>query len=170
MEIEIATARSRRQLDTVRTLFREYEQFLQVDLCFQKFEAELAGLPGRYAPPDGALLLAASTHEIAGCVAMRKQADGICEMKRLYVKPVFLKKGLGKRLALKIIDNARAAGYTKMVLDTLGRLEAAMNLYAGLGFKKRAPYYHNPLPDVIYWELDLNDWRQIHHRKSKTLN
>ena len=160
MHTATVTARTPRQIDTVRTLFREYEAFLKVDLCFQGFEAELAGLPGRYAPPDGALLLATVDGETAGCAAMRRHVDGICEMKRLYVRRPYLKCGLGRRLAIEIIDRARAAGYTRMVLDTLAHLQPAMDLYADLGFQQREPYYLNPLPDVVYWELDLAGRRQ----------
>ncbi|HHP7236409.1 MAG TPA: GNAT family N-acetyltransferase [Desulfobacterales bacterium] len=142
-------------IDTIRALFRSYEQLLNVDLCFQGFEAELAGLPGRYAPPEGALLIAFLGDEAAGCVAMRKHQQGVCEMKRLFVRPFYRRCGIGRRLAQAVIQAARDAGYTTMLLDTLTSLGPAMRLYERIGFKPRAPYYENPLPNVVYWELSL---------------
>jgi GNAT superfamily N-acetyltransferase len=143
------------QIDTIRALFRSYEQFLNVDLCFQDFEAELAGLPGRYAPPEGALLIAVLGDEAAGCVAMRKHQQGVCEMKRLFVRPSYRRCGIGRRLLRAVIEAAKDAGYTDMVLDTLTSLGPAMRLYERIGFQPRAPYNENPLPDVVYWELNL---------------
>ncbi len=154
--MKIFPARTDADLETIRLLFREYEQFLRVDLCFQEFEKELAGLPGKYAPPEGALLLALAAGNAAGCVALRKQADKVCEMKRLYVRPPYHGRGIGRQLALAVISRARDAGYTKMVLDTLDTLQPAMRLYTQLGFKKRSPYYYNPLPGAVFWQLDLS--------------
>lgn len=153
--MKIEPAQSVYQLERIRSLFREYETLLGVDLSFQDFEVELATLPGRYALPEGALLLATVGGKAAGCVAMRKQAPDVCEMKRLYVRQAFLKQGVGKELALTVIRKARGAGYGKMVLDTLEPLKSAMGLYTYLGFRRRSAYYDNPLPGVIYWELDL---------------
>jgi GNAT superfamily N-acetyltransferase len=142
-------------IQSARDLFREYEAFLRVDLCFQRFEEELAGLPGRYAPPRGALLLAMTDGQVAGCVAMRPLAGNACEMKRLFVRPDYLGQGIGRKLALTIIESARAAGYARMRLDTLEKLQPALGLYADLGFRACPAYYENPLPGVVYLERDL---------------
>jgi putative acetyltransferase len=143
-------------VEEIRSLFREYEQFLNVDLCFQGFEAELAGLPGRYGPPAGALLMALDGEYAAGCVALREIDEGVCEMKRLYIRPGYRGDGLGRQLAQTIIDQAISLGYTLMRLDTLDTLKQAMGLYSSFGFTKTAPYYDNPLEGVVYWELPLN--------------
>jgi ribosomal protein S18 acetylase RimI-like enzyme len=143
------------EIDEVRRLFREYEAYLNVDLCFQGFEEELAGLPGNYAPPDGALLIGLSGNEAVGCVAVRRLDPETCEMKRLFVKPRVRRSGLGRRLAQEIISAAQALGYSLMRLDTLDKLSEAIRLYESLGFKRTGPYYANPLPGVLYWELDL---------------
>ncbi|MCB2145260.1 MAG: GNAT family N-acetyltransferase [Deltaproteobacteria bacterium] len=153
--IEIVRATTPSQIQTLRELFREYEAFLQVDLCFQRFEEELASLPGKYAPPQGALLLATASGKAAGCVAMRPHDAGVCEMKRLYVRPAYLRQGIGKKLALSVIERAGEAGYARMRLDTLEKLGPALSLYAALGFQKCPPYYENPLPGVIYMERTL---------------
>jgi len=152
---EIIPAATPSHIGILRDLFREYEQFLQVDLCFQQFEEELAGLPGKYSAPKGALLLAFANGQPAGCVAMRPLAQGVCEMKRLFVRPAFAGQGLGKRLALTVIERAVAAGYACMRLDTLEKLRPALGLYAGLGFRKCPAYYDNPLPGVVYLERNL---------------
>jgi GNAT superfamily N-acetyltransferase len=136
-------------------MLREYAALLGVDLCFQSFEAELEGLPGKYAPPNGALLIALHQDEAAGCVALRDLGDGVCEMKRLFVRPQFRKFGLGRQLADTIIAKADQLGYLLMRLDTLDRLSEAMRLYERLGFRKIPAYYDNPLAGVVYWELDL---------------
>ena len=153
--IEIARATTPSHIQTIRDLFREYEAFLQVDLCFQRFEEELAGLPGKYAPPQGDLLLASAAGQAAGCVAMRPLAKGVCEMKRLFVRPPYLGRGLGKKLGLSVIERARTAGYVRMRLDTLEKLQPAISLYTGLGFQMCPPYYKNPLAGVVYMELAL---------------
>ncbi len=152
----VAAATGPADMDAVRALFREYQAFLNVDLCFQGFEAELAGLPGKYAPPAGRLLLARAGDEVAGGVALwPHDAPGRCEMKRLYVRPPWRGGGLGRRLAERIVAEARDAGYRRMVLDTLAHLAAARALYRDLGFTETRPYYHNPLDGVIYLEKDL---------------
>ena len=144
-------------------MFREYAELLGVDLCFQGFEAELRELPGKYAPPGGALLVAYHEGAGAGCVAMRDLGHGVCEMKRLFVRPRFRGLRLGKRLAEAIIMSARELGYSTMRLDTLGRLTEAMRLYDRLGFRRIPAYYENPLPGVVYWELDLGEGQSGKH-------
>lgn len=143
-------------LDDVRTLFREYETWLETDLCFQGFEAELASLPGRYAPPSGRLWLADVDGALAGCIALRDLGEGVCEMKRLFVRDFARGRGAGLALVRRVIDDARAIGYRAMRLDTMpDRMGRANALYEALGFRDIAPYYDNPLPGVRYLELDL---------------
>jgi GNAT superfamily N-acetyltransferase len=154
--MNLLEAHTPEDLETVRTLFREYERFLNVDLCFQGFAEELATLPGRYAPPQGRLVLAWEGEQAAGCVAVRPlHEEGVCEMKRLFVRPAYRGQGLGRRLARRIIQEAITVGYTVMRLDTLDTLERAMQIYENLGFQRCAPYYANPLPGVAYWERAL---------------
>ena len=138
-----------------RTLFLEYADDLGVDLCFQDFQQELDGLPGAYAPPDGRLLLAFDGEPAIGCVTVRKLDAGICEMKRLYVKPAYRDKGLGRNLAEAIIAEARAIGYERMRLDSLTSLREAGALYQSLGFVEIPPYRYNPLVNAVFMELDL---------------
>ena len=155
--MNLVQAQTANDIDTARTLFREYQRFLGVDLCFQGFEKELATLPGRYAPPRGRLLLALDGPRAAGCVALRPLDDKVCEMKRLFVRPAYRGRGLGRVLATRIVDEAAALGYAAMRLDTLEGLEGAMHLYTSMGFQRRAPYYANPLPGVVYWERALSN-------------
>jgi ribosomal protein S18 acetylase RimI-like enzyme len=142
-------------LTDVRMLFREYARDLGVDLDFQGFEQELAGLPGDYAPPKGLLLVAYEQNTCAGCVAVRPRSADVCEMKRLYVQSRFRRRGVGRSLAVRTITFARNAGYRSMVLDTLERLEEAIGLYVSLGFRRIPPYYQNPLQDAVYLGIDL---------------
>ncbi len=145
--------------DTLRGLFREYASSLAVDLCFQNFDAELAGLPGEYAAPAGALLLALVDGQAAGCGALRPLADvdypNACEMKRLFVRRAFRRFGLGRLLAQGLLDRAIEAGYSTLLLDTLDDMEAARELYASLGFVEVPPYYFNPVPGAHYLKVDL---------------
>jgi putative acetyltransferase len=140
-----------RDLEAVRTLFGEYAAGLGIDLCFQGFEAELAGLPGRYARPAGGMWIAEGKGEAAGCVALRALDDGACEMKRLYVRPAYRGTGVGRALAERSIEHAQAAGYSRMLLDTLATMDGAIRLYRSLGFAEVEAYYHNPTPGAIYF-------------------
>jgi putative acetyltransferase len=153
---EIIWAHSADYIERARELFREYEAWLEVDLCFQSFEKELAELPGKYAPPDGRLLLAMYNGQLAGCAALRKINEGICEIKRLFLRPQFRGKGLGRQLAETIIREAKQIGYERMRLDTLPpKMDDAIALYRSLGFKEIGPYYDNPVPGAKFMELDL---------------
>jgi ribosomal protein S18 acetylase RimI-like enzyme len=157
--IEILPARTADEIATVKALFLEYQNSLGVSLCFQGFDKELAELPGGYAPPAGRLYLAQVDSAIAGCVGLRPLVspynDGRCEMKRLYLRPNFRGLGLGRRLAKLIIAEAGKIGYRRLVLDTLADMGEARALYASLGFREIPAYYDNPLPGVLYAELDL---------------
>ncbi len=148
----IALAEIPDDLDVIRALFLEYSSALGIDLCFQGFEAELAALPGKYAAPAGRLLLAWESGHALGCVALRPVAGetGACEMKRLYLRPAARGRQLGRRLAERICAEARAAGYRRILLDTLPGMAAAQALYASLGFQPVPAYVHNPLDGVVY--------------------
>lgn len=157
--IRLETPETPAQLEATREIFREYAQGLGVDLCFQNFDAELAALPGEYAAPNGALLLAYIDDELAGCGAFRALADtdyaNACEMKRLYVRRAFRRFGLGRIIAQALIDRATEAGFSAMLLDTLDDMEAARGLYESLGFQNIPPYYFNPIPGAHYLKVDL---------------
>jgi ribosomal protein S18 acetylase RimI-like enzyme len=160
VEIEIVAAAAH-EMDAVRELFREYEKSLGISLCFQSFDKELAELPGKYAPPQGRLLVAKAGGEYAGCIALRplvmeQSRHVLCEMKRLYVRTAFRGLQLGRKLAEKLITEARAIGYTHMRLDTMPSLMGtAVDLYRKLGFYEIPAYCENPSPDVLYLEKDL---------------
>ena len=146
-------------MDAIREIFQEYADGLGIDLCFQQFDAELAGLPGEYQEPRGGLLVARVGGELAGCCALRPldNADypNAAEMKRLYVRKAFRGFGLGRQLSEAILDTARRAGYTCVLLDTLSEMDAARSLYEDLGFVEIAPYYHNPISGAHYLKVDL---------------
>jgi len=144
------------QIAQARELFLEYAQSLGFSLCFQNFDKELAELPGDYAPPAGRLLLAEFDAKLAGCVALHKLDEAICEMKRLYLRPQFRGRGFGRLLAERIIGEARLIGYERMRLDTVGPvMKDAVAMYRRFGFKEIAPYRPNPNPGVLYMELQL---------------
>ena len=153
--IRITTANATSDIEPVRKLFLEYADSLGVDLSFQDFERELSALPGDYAPPGGRLLLAYEESSLVGCVALRKFEDGVCEMKRLYVRPEFRQTGLGRQLAERVIEEARAIGYRRMLLDTLPTMKAAQKLYRDLGFVMVAPYRFNPVEGTSFMALVL---------------
>ena len=157
--IELLTPATPALLDATRVIFREYAASLGLDLCFQNFEAELAGLPGEYVAPTGALLLARVGGQVAGCGAMRPLPESdyanACEMKRLYVRPAFRRFGLGRQLAQALLDRGMQAGYSAMLLDTLDDMEAARGLYASLGFEEIPPYYFNPIAGAHYLKAEL---------------
>lgn len=155
LPLHIIGAASPSHLATIRELFREYADSIEIDLCFQGFAEELAGLPGKYAPPAGRLLLALSGDQVAGCVALRPLAEGVCEMKRLYVRPAFRGRGTGRLLVRATIADAVAAGYRRMRLDTLATMKEAIALYESLGFRHVEPYYQNPSPHAVFMELAL---------------
>jgi ribosomal protein S18 acetylase RimI-like enzyme len=157
MTFQIVPAVSSEDIADARGLFREYIAGLGIDLSFQNVDAELAGLPGVYAPPDGALLIArGASREAVGCVAMRPASDGVSgEMKRLYTRPAARGSGLGRHLAEAVIEHARLRRYDRIVLDTLASMEAAHRLYASLGFVQIDAYYSNPVPGTRYMALAL---------------
>ena len=154
--IQIEPAHTQEQISLARTLFQEYGASLGFSLCFQNFDKELAGLPGDYAPPHGRLLIAYVESEAAGCVALHEFEPGVCEMKRLYVRPRFRGKRVGLALANAIIEAAREIGYERMRLDTVpAEMADAAKMYQRLGFEEIAPYRMNPQPGTLYLELDL---------------
>jgi ribosomal protein S18 acetylase RimI-like enzyme len=143
-------------VDQARQLFLEYAQSLGFSLCFQNFDQELKSLPGAYASPSGRLLLAHDSAAAAGCVGLRKLESGICEMKRLYVRPAYRGNGLGKLLVDRVIAEARAIGYERMRLDTIASsMQLAIEMYRRAGFREIPPYCHNPMDEALYMELTL---------------
>ena len=154
--IDIGPPAGAADLDAVRSLFSEYAGSLGFSLGYQGFDAELAGLPGKYAAPEGALLLAKVDGVAAGVVALRKLDSGIAEMKRLYVKPAHHGRSIGRKLAEAVVDTARTLGYRRLRLDTIaGKMDTAVKLYRSMGFVEIAPYYDSPVPGTTYLELVL---------------
>ena len=149
-------AQSAEEISRARELFEEYQAGLGIDLCFQDFDKELAELPGKYVPPSGRLFLAVEGDRMAGCVALREIEPGVCEMKRLYVRPEFRGTGLGRTLAEQVIQAAREIAYRHMRLDTLpGKMDRAIAMYRSFGFKEIEPYYSNPVAGALFMELEL---------------
>ena len=157
--IEIIDGSTPDRILQARQLFEEYAAWVEISLCFQNFDQELAGLPGDYVPPRGRLFLLSTDSQVAGCIALRPLSEGICEMKRLYVRPEFRGLGLGKQLVSSVIAAAKEIGYTHMRLDTLpGRMDQALAMYRRIGFKEIEPYYSNPVVGATFMELLLADW------------
>jgi len=155
MDFKIYEDYSDEGIALARQLFTEYAQSLGFPLDFQDFDRELENLPGDYATPEGCIYLCRIDDTIAGCTALRKIEENICELKRMYVKPKFRRKGMGKVMAQEIIRRAKKIGYKKMRLDTLKTMKTALNIYKSLGFKEILPYRFNPLKDAVYLELEL---------------
>jgi len=164
--VVIAAARGEADYEAVRGLFVEYAESLGFSLGYQGFEEELVGLPGKYARPEGGLLLAYVDGVAVGIVALRRLTSEICEMKRLYVRPEYRRvrggdgSSIGRALAVGIVAEGRALGYERLRLDTIaGKMEAAIRLYRSMGFVEIAPYYPSPVPDTVYMELELGPKR-----------
>jgi ribosomal protein S18 acetylase RimI-like enzyme len=153
--LKIIRVERKENIEIVKKLFLEYASSLGFNLCFQNFDRELEDLPGDYSPPKGCLLLAIYDEKVVGCVALRPITDTICEMKRLYVKPEFRGKGIGRKLATEIIEEARKIGYKYMRLDTIPSMKEAISLYYSLGFKEIDPYRYNPIEGAMFMELKL---------------
>ncbi|MBA2606721.1 MAG: GNAT family N-acetyltransferase [Acidobacteria bacterium] len=152
----IIQAETSEQIEEARLLFREYEAWLGVDLCFQSFEEELKNLPGEYAQPSGRLFLALSIEKVAGCIALRKLGDTTCEIKRLFVRPDFRGLRLGQMLIEKALAEAKAIGYLRVRLDTLpDKMPKAVELYQSYGFREIPPYYENPHKETLFMEKEL---------------
>jgi putative acetyltransferase len=146
-----------KRMDDIRTLFREYETELNEDLCFQSFEEELKDPLTKYGPPQGVLYIALWHDEVAGCIALMPLEHVVCEMKRLYVRPAFRKHKIGKTLVEQLMADAKQLGYEVMKLDTLQKLQPAVQLYKQYGFEETTGYYENPLSGVVYMEKRLAD-------------
>ena len=155
--MKIVVAETRDHIRDAQKLFEEYGATLPPELWFEDFQQEIDGLPGEYGPPFGRLLLAiADDGEAAGCVGLRQWESRTAEMKRMYVRPVYRRRGIGKNLALAIIREAANISYERVVLDTAPTMTDAIRLYEALGFRRTEPYRHHPIDDVIFMELDLN--------------
>ena len=145
------------EMDKIRSLFIEYQKWLGIDLCFQNFEAELVNLPGEYAEPKGSIFVVEESKSVfVGCIALRPYSNEVAEIKRLYIQPSSQGKGYGILLLERALDMAKAAGYKKVILDTLPTMERARNLYRVFGFTQIGAYYNNPLDDVEYYEKVLS--------------
>lgn len=156
LPVNIRQAQSQEDIDLSRELFEEYAAGLGINLCFQNFEKELAELPGEYVPPSGRLFLAFDGDRISGCVALRGLSDGACEVKRLFVRPAFRGKGLGRVLTQAVINAAQEIGYERVRLDSLpGKMDRAIAMYRSLGFREIEAYYQNPVAGATFMELSL---------------
>jgi putative acetyltransferase len=156
--MKLIQATTAEDIQEARQLFEEYASWVEISLCFQNFDKELAELPGYYAPPSGRLFLAVDGDDVMGCVALRKIGERIGEMKRLYVRPEFRGRGLGRTLTQKLIAEAKQIGYESLRLDTLpGKMDQAIAMYRSLGFREIAPYYRNPVEGATFMELILSD-------------
>ena len=155
LKYEITKPITEKDFDLVKDIFMEYQQYLNVDLCFQSFESELNNLKNIYEPPKGTILIVKAVEEIVACVALKPIEENNCEMKRLYVKPAFRGNGLGQKLVESLIEFATLNKYNKMKLDTLVSLKEAVILYKKMGFVETKPYVYNPLNDVLYFEKQL---------------
>lgn len=153
--MQICPATTPEQIAAIRILFQEYAAWLRIDLRYQRFDDELAALPGVYAPPRGRLLLAAGTGGFAGCIALRPIGETVGEMKRLFVRPAYQNHGLGRRLVQQVISEAKNIGYSTMRLDTLPFMRGAIRLYESSGFVRRSAYYDTPLSETVFMELQL---------------
>ena len=154
--MDLVQAETSEQTETARELFREYQEWLGISLCFQNFDDEVANLPGDYRMPNGRLLIAIKDGDVVGCIALRKLTDDACEMKRLFLRPQFRGQGLGREMVQRIIDEAREIGYERMRLDTLPRwMDKAIALYEQFGFRDIPPYYDNPVAGARFMELIL---------------
>lgn len=156
--MQLIQAQSPAEIRSARELFAEYASLVEISLCFQNFDKEVAELPGGYAPPSGRLFLAVDGEQVMGCVALRKIGEGVGEMKRLYVRPEFRGRGLGRTLTEKLIAEAKQIGYARLRLDTLpGKMDQAIAMYRSFGFQEIAPYYKNPVAGATFMELVLSD-------------
>jgi len=155
--LNIFQAETAEHISTARELMLEYATALDFNLCFQGFDEEMRSLPGKYAPPSGRLLLALWEERPAGVIALRELAEaGLCEMKRLYVRPEFRGHGIGRVLAERVIGEAAEIGYARMRLDTVpGNMDRAIAMYRELGFRETVPYYNSPVGHTLFMELDL---------------
>lgn len=163
--IEFVFAESKELLSATRDLFIEYASSLDFDLSFQNFDKELTELPGEYSLPDGRLVVAINETKVAGCVALRNLVNGICEMKRLYIRPEYRGKGIGKELVKIIIGEAEKIGYTRMRLDTVPAMKEAIALYRSMGFYEIAPYRNNPIEGAIFMEFNLKTSSNTNSKK-----
>ncbi len=155
IDLKWVDLRDRTAIDVIRDLFLEYQTELGIDLCFQGFKDELASLPGVYAPPKGALMLVSEGELPLGCGALRDLGDSVAELKRIYVRPSYRGKGLGRSITYALLEEAKRLDYLEVKLDTLRRLESAVSLYRSLGFFEVAPYNFNPEPDIVYMQRSL---------------
>ena len=158
--MHVIEAESSEMIEATKALFREYASTLDFDLSFQHFDDEMRIFPVQYSPPNGCLLIAYEDERLAGCVGLRKLDEGVCEMKRLYVRPQFRGRGVGRALVVKVIDRGRRLGYSRMRLDTVPSMHEAIGLYRSFGFKQILPYRDNPVPGALYFELQLRESHQ----------